>query len=92
MLDWKLVVSSLIGVDFLNRIMAGVVATLCIFTRIGRSRSGWKVDRLTFMAMMVEGLVVSTGVGFAVPAIRSVVKKYRRNPVQVQTYILRPCL
>ena len=90
MLDWKLVVSSLIGVDFLNRIMAGVVATLCIFTRIGRSRSGWKVDRLAFMAMMV-GLVVSTGVGFAVPAIRSVVKKYRCDPVQVQTYILRPC-
>jgi hypothetical protein len=40
---------------------------------------------------MVAGLVVlSTGVGFAVvPAIRSVVKKYRRKPVQIQTYIVR---
>lgn len=71
--------------------MASVVAVSFIFTRVRRLRSGREVDRLAFMAMMVAGLVVlSTGIGFAViPAIRSVMKKYRRDPVQVQTYILR---
>ena len=65
--------------------MARAVAVSFIFTQVGGLGSGWEVDRLAFMAMMVAALVVlSAGVGFAVvPAIRSVVKKYRPNPVQV---------
>lgn len=77
-----LIALSLIGVDALSMVMPSVVMVLFVFTRFRRSSSGLEMSALAFMSIMTADFVVlETGVGFdVVPAIRSVVKKYRRKP------------
>lgn len=72
--------------------MASVVVALFVFTRFGRSRPGFEMNKLAFMLIITAALVVlDTDVGFDfVPVIRSVVKNADATQVQVQSYILRP--
>lgn len=80
MLDCRWMMLSLIGLDPLSMVMLGVVAVFFVFTRLGRSRPGLRVDMLAFMSVMADLMVLYKGVGIdVVPAIRSEVKKYRRN-------------
>lgn len=80
-LDCGWMMLSLIGVDSLRMIMASVVVALFVFTRFGRSRPGFEMNKLAFMLIITAALVVlDTDVGFdLVPVIRSVVKKCRCN-------------
>lgn len=73
---------SLIGVDPLSMVIPSVVMAPFVFTRFRRSSSGLEMSTLAFMSIITaDRVALDTGVGFnVVPAVRSVVKKYRRSP------------